>query len=671
EAFSLNISAKDHPDVYADLAGRFRTAFKEVNRGGSFADITSGKDHGVMEVPSWAWQGKLQEVEIYLAGQVDKINPYVWPFLRDNLPVCHCLFSRRSVTITPIFPPVDLLPTFEDCGRRIYMSATIADDSEIVRAFGATAEAVGKPITSTSLAGVGERMILVPELMKLGGAPITPMVKKIATTLAEGERGAAILAPSGAAAEKWTDIASYPSTAKDVAAQVKAMQEGADFGPVVFANRYDGIDLAGNACRFLVMDNLPQGTSDYDVYRMNVVADSAVSSMLAQRIEQGIGRGTRGGGDYCAVMLIGSKLVGWIGRKSNLAFLTASTRVQLAMGHEMSETVTTVKEVGQTVMKCLKRDPDWVAYHASELAEAAHATPVNVLALKVAGGERKAFKLQRLGQFEKAMQVLEKLMGDEELKHDKQRRAWLAATGARIAYQMNDEERGQKLQTQAFSVSNNHSPPKVRPTYVARPIPGKQSAAIVARMLEYDLRGALLADFEEAVAELVPTASAAQYEEALASLGSYLGFDAERPEKVYSKGPDVLWRTDAAFDFVIEAKSKKQDNPLYKNDHAQLLEAEAWFKGAYPDRQSVRVSALPEAVADAKASTAGSYALRLNDITKLVGALRGVLSDLVVSPGNAATLRERCEAALQKANLKPSGIKNTFLVSFAMAAKAI
>ena len=25
-----------------------------------------------------------------------------------------------------------------------------------------------------------------------------------------------------------------------------------------------------------------------------------------------------------------------------------------------------------------------------------------------------------------------------------------------------------------------------------------------------------------------------------------------------------------AFDFVIEAKSKKEDNPLYKNDHAQL-----------------------------------------------------------------------------------------------------
>jgi len=369
-------------------------------------------------------------------------------------------------------------------------------------------------------------------------------------------------------------------------------------------------------------------------------------------------------------MLIGARLVGWIGRKSNLAFLTASTRVQLAMGQEMSAAVTTVKEVGQTIMKCLNRDPDWVAYHASELTEAAHTGPVNTLALRIAGAERKAFRLQRLGHFEQALQLLEQLIVDGELKGDSQRQAWLAATAARIAYQMNDEERGQKLQTHAFSVSNNHSPPKVRPTYVPRPIPGKQSAAIVARMLDYDLRGAMVADFDEAVAELVPTASAARYEEALANLASYLGFDAERPEKVYKKGPDVLWRTDATFDFVIEAKSKKEDNPLYKNDHAQLLEAEAWFKTTYPSRAAVRVSALPEAIADPKASTAGSLGFRLDEITKLVVALRGVLSDLVVSPGNADTLRERCEAALQKANLKPDGIKANFLVPFAMAAKA-
>jgi hypothetical protein len=92
--------------VIAQLAGRFRASFLEVGRSGSFADITRGKDYGVMEVPSWAWHRKVAEVQEYLSGQVDEINPFVWPFLRDILEVCHCLFSRNSVTITPIFPPV-------------------------------------------------------------------------------------------------------------------------------------------------------------------------------------------------------------------------------------------------------------------------------------------------------------------------------------------------------------------------------------------------------------------------------------------------------------------------------------------------------------------------------------------------------------------------------------
>ena len=103
------------------------------------------------------------------------------------------------------------------------------------------------------------------------------------------------------------------------------MQAGESFGPLVLANRYDAIDLPGRSCQFLVMAGLPRGTSDYDVYRAIVLADGAVNSLLAQRIEQGIGRGTRGAGDFCAVILMGNDLVAWIGRTANLQILTSST----------------------------------------------------------------------------------------------------------------------------------------------------------------------------------------------------------------------------------------------------------------------------------------------------------------------------------------------------------
>ena len=266
------------------------------------------------------------------------------------------------------------------------------------------------------------------------------------------------------------------------------------------------------------------------------------------------------------------------------------------------------------------------------------------------------------------MQRWETLIGDKALAGDAQRRAWLAASAARIAHQMEDEAKGQNLQTTAFSVNNNHSPPRTRPTYAARPAPGKQASAIVRRLREYDRRAALLADYDETMCNLVPEASASRYEEALANLGAYLGFEAERPEKAHGVGPDVLWRTDAAFDFVIEAKSEKdEDNPLYKKDHAQLLEAEHWFKQAYPMREAARVSALPEAVADEKATPVGSFAFRLNEVTKVVSALRDVLVELVGASGGSEALREQCEAGLIKARLKPATIRNTFMKPFGKA----
>ena len=208
----------------------------------------------------------------------------------------------------------------------------------------------------------------------------------------------------------------------------------------------------------------------------------------------------------------------------------------------------------------------------------------------------------------------------------------------------------------------------MRPAYVQRPIPGIQSRSIVKQLLNYEYRLSMIVDFDEAMSDLVVEASADRYEEALANLGSYLGFETERPELMHGVGPDVLWRTDAAFDFVIEAKSKKKDdNPLYKKDHAQLLEAENWFKATYPERNSVRVSALPKAIADDKATTTGSYALRLGKITELVGELRNVLNQLVLGPSEPDALRERCEAALQEANLKPKAIQETFMDAFEKA----
>lgn len=664
-AFTLDVDAKKHREVYDELAGRFRPAFRDINQRGLFADIISGKENRVVEVPVGAWLDQLDSVQSYLSDVVEDIDAFVWPLLRDTLPFSHCLFSNRSVTITPYFPPVDLLPSFKNCPHRIYMSATIADDSEIVRTFDADRMAVAEPLTSSSLAGVGERMILVPELMRIGATPIRPLMKRVATKVTYAKKGVLILCPSDATAKAWEDVATFPDKSAAVEEAIQELQDADTFGPLVLSNRYDGIDLVGDSCRLLIMDDLPQGRSNYDAFRLNVLADTAVSSLLAQRIEQGIGRGTRGGGDHCAVVLMGSQLVAWIGRKRNLDFLTSSTRIQLDVGREISSDVTNKKDFLDTIKSSLERNEDWTVYHAEQLAEGVHADPVDKLPLKLAAIERKAFRYLCLGQHDKALARIESLMRDEQLKDEGQRQAWLAAVGARIARHAGDEEKNQKLQTRAFSINNNHTPPRVRPSYKARPTPSKQALAIIKKMSEFEPKVAVIASFDTAVVNLTSEASSGQYEAALQELGTYLGFEADRPDSIYGVGPDVLWRTSAEFDFVIEAKSEKYEgNTLYKKDHAQLLEAENWFATKYHGRSSVRVSALPEPIADPKASPQGTLAFKMHDIQKMQSDLRTLLKSIVDAAGDHGSLLDQCEVLIQDADLTPNLIRTRRMKPF-------
>ncbi len=668
QAFTLNIKRKEHNDIYNELAGYFRPAFKEIQREGAFNDIIDGRDNSVIEVPSWAWNQEYPVIQQSFASSISKQPPhtFVWPFLRDKLGVCHCFFSKFEVSITPIFPLVDQLLTFENCERRIYMSATIADNSEIVRTFGASKKAVETPITSKSLTGIGERMILVPGLTKAKKEMnIEQHIKDLATHLATHKCGVVILSPSNTKAGNWTDIAKYPRNTEEVSKEVAKMQEKDSYGPLVLANRYDGIDLSNSSCRFLVIDDLPQGTTNYDIFRMNALADSAVSSLLASRLEQGLGRGSRGSGDYCVIILVGSKLVGWLGREQNLNFLTTSTRAQLEMGRSISQKVETPQSLDDTIWQCLNRNSEWVKYHASELAEATNnVTPTSGVALRVALEERKAFKQQSNGDYNKALKTLEQVKNSQDLQSNKQYQAWLAAAAARVAYQRKDLKKGDELQGKAFYLNTIYSPAKERHYSKIPDIPSTQSRNIFKLFQDHKTKEALIHAFQNDTSNLMPSASSNHYEEALCKLGKYLGFTASRPGKNDSDAPDVLWETGENFDFIIEAKNRKQeDTPLHKKDHAQLLQSEHWYKDKYPNREVVRVSVLPKSVVDSKVTATGTLACTLQNIQNITTALTGMLNEFIHLDLNKFS-EQQCESALKKAKLKPEMIKDTFMKPF-------
>lgn len=651
ESFTLAVKSKEDKERYEALCALFRASFKKLDRVGTFDDTVSGLSNVIIEVPYWSWHEQIDAVREQLRADAERYS-FAWPLLRDNLHLCHAIISKDAFTVTSVLPLVSAFPTFADAPRRIYMSATIADDSEIVRTFDADPAMVNEALTSRSLAGISERMVLIPNLMQFDfNVPQVTrgLLKWIAT---ERRLGAVVLTPSNVSAQAWADVAVVPESSEQVEAYVGAMQARTTNGPIAFANRYDGIDLPGDSCRLLVMEGLPAGTSDYELLRASTLYGGAtISRMLAQRIEQGIGRGARGAGDHCVVLLSGADLAGWIAKDANFRLLTSATRAQLDMGSTVSKEVKDVADLGKTIAMSIDRDANWVNYHAETLAENMAAEPADSHRFDVAAAERKAFNNWADGYLDKAIARLDQAVNGKE-RPDEQTRGWLLQLAARIADNWGQSERSDELQKAAFGANRNLLRPRVVPPYRPLPTPGVQGAAIASQLRGYRIRRGLMQHFEQVVSMLNANSSANQFEQALADLGEMIGLTTERHDDG-GEGPDVLWLLPQKVAFIIEAKSRKLDkNALTKDEHGQLLVAQQWFDRNYQGYTSLRICVHPTNQATAAAVAQESFALTLEQLTALVADARILLTELSESQLTDIELEALCQQLIEKSSIR-------------------
>ncbi|MGV4094393.1 DEAD/DEAH box helicase [Citrobacter freundii] len=663
ESFTLAVDADNNSECYKELTGLFRKAFRDSDRIGTFDDIVQGSSGGVIEVPYWAWHEQIDTVREYLRADADSYA-FVWPLLRDNLHLCHALISRNSFTITPVLPLVNEFPSFSDSPRRIYMSATIADDSEIVRTFDADPRLVGNALTSRSLAGISERMILIPDLMPFSFATIDAVSTLLEWTAEKRNLGAAVLVQSNNAAKRWEKVATFATNSEEVDRLVRQLQDRETNGPVVLANRYDGIDLPGDSCRLLVIEGLPAGTTDYELMRAaTLYGGASISRMLAQRIEQGIGRGARGSGDHCVVILAGADLAGWIAKDANFQLLTSATRAQLDIGSTVSREVKDTKELARTIATSFDRNPDWIEYHAETLAESLDQEQADPNRFEIAAAERKAFNLWVDGYHDKAITKLDSSINSVK-SLDSQTRGWLLQLAGRIANHWGQTERGDELQQNAYGNNRNLLRPRVVPPYRPLATPSAQASLIAQQFKGYRIRRGLLNKFENVVAQLHQNSTANQFEQALVELAQMLGLTAERFDDG-GQGPDVLWLLPQNVGFIIEAKSRKlKKNALTKENHGQLLVAEQWFNQNYPDYEAVRISVHPTNKATRSAAATDTYALTFEKLASLISDARALLTKLCESQLDDAELAAECARELKISPIRADNLVQNYLSQF-------
>lgn len=136
-------------DCYHELLQIFGEALK--NQGaGTYADICNESKSAILAVPYWEWEGKQDEVVQILSRynrSMDKSVWFVWDLLKDNLNNCTAVFSGAGIEISPRLLPMDMYGAFYNASHRVFMSATISNDSFFIRDLGLTKEVIEKPLT--------------------------------------------------------------------------------------------------------------------------------------------------------------------------------------------------------------------------------------------------------------------------------------------------------------------------------------------------------------------------------------------------------------------------------------------------------------------------------------------------------------------------------------------
>ncbi|MCA0964856.1 DEAD/DEAH box helicase [Salipiger bermudensis] len=156
------IRLKPDHDAYSEIASLFESALKRQSMAATMA-IMAGDPQEYLEVPFWDVQEKAESLlKILYRHRETKDLMFSLPLLEDNLRLCRVVISGGEIEIEPLFPIPSMIPSFQNAKRRIYMSATLADDSVFVTHFGATPETLRNPVTPNVANAMGDRMILLP-----------------------------------------------------------------------------------------------------------------------------------------------------------------------------------------------------------------------------------------------------------------------------------------------------------------------------------------------------------------------------------------------------------------------------------------------------------------------------------------------------------------------------
>ncbi|WP_250257748.1 helicase C-terminal domain-containing protein [Dermabacter sp. Marseille-Q3180] len=621
--FRLRVDAES--SAYDELLDLFAADLKVQSPSG-YLDLESRHRSAIQEVPFWAWQAKQDQVLSILHPLSTGALKWGWPLVVDSLPLCTGVITSDAFEIYPPCHPTEALLGFSQAQRRVYLTATLADDSVLVRHFGAAPESVARPIFPSSAGDIGDRMILVPQ--QLVPRATDNEVRELVLDLAE-EQNVVVIVPSHARADWWRDDAALVLDRNNIHEGIEKVHQNPQLGLVVLVNRYDGIDLPGDACHVLVIDGLPEALDGPErIAQARLTGSANLLGRQIQRLEQGMGRATRSNEDHAVVLLLGARLAERLNAPEARGFFSPATRVQLDLAAEVASEVEaeTLDDLHDIMNQCLERDRDWIAYSKGALAQVRYDASMVV---ETAKAERLAFSEAMRGDYVSAAReqqsVVNSITDDDTTQTLQQQR---------LATYINffDPSQAQQIQKTANRANMRLLRPLAGVQYerlkaASRPQAEQASSWLQAR---YESGNDLLLGFNALAQDLDWGPRTDQFEQAVRDLAEHIGHVGQRPEQLPKPGPDNLWALSDGSFCVIEAKSDADaGHPVYKKWAGQLSQAMDWFREQYPSSQSVPVLIHPEERFDSHAAIpSGCRVITTEQLARLKKALASFATGL-------------------------------------------
>lgn len=573
--FSLRIERSTFPEIYEELIALFRSYHEQTGKSASYRELEDTECSKIFLVPPFETLTNQRELERILNSakfQETQSTTFAWEHIKDYVDICCILITGAKITITPPFIPVLTLPYFSEGIRRIYLSATLSAPDAFTRTFGRTPDEVVAPSTT---AGECERLILIPSQSSINQED-TQLAKQVIDN-----RKALILVPTYARSSNWQGV-SEPPPKEHVSEHVTAFRNSNDKDKLLLAARYDGVDLPGDTCRVMVIDDLPMGVGHLERFLWeNLGLANTLRTAIASRIVQSFGRISRGMSDHGIVLLTGPRLVEWVLILKNRAVLPAFLQKQIDLGDAVSIEAKTVDDLNMAADQCLARDEGWINTYDEFMANAEpELSDVDEdLLTRLAQSEAKFAEMMWHRDYHHAAKILSTTLEDAfslSINTGAWHCLWL---GSAYLYS-GDEESAKEMFARAHGSQRNiPAYPRKTEQIQGEDIPNQIVAVEQQIKINADSTVALPKGLHTDLVHLNGTGSSSQTEEALRALGQYLGLQASRPDKEYGTGPDVLWVQDGLPALCIEAKTDKTHTSRYqKKEVGQLTDHVQWVR---------------------------------------------------------------------------------------------